>query len=886
MGQDPPRRPSQQGFHNTFGQGRSIKRDSIQGDGQRASGDTAPNLKRIRTVDRPDERSPVDQRDHVEGSSPTTLVSHRPRHPDNLKQHPSNQLSKAPTSHLSGISVKPLLDLVFDRFAWSKVKSEASKSHKRAVRSQEHNHYHPSDYSSSPELLATQQRQNLDDMQRADKYMGEIDDRIASAMQPILRHISETWIKSSDASNASEERVASEAKMNTIQTTMKKEMEESFKKEVAESQQFIKELVGSQVTKLKEALAQENEQKLHSLQKTLAQEGEDRATSLRKTLIQENEKRVAEMKDSINREHKAKIAALENALANEAKNKDRIAALEKSLSNEAKNKDRIAALERSLSEEVRNKERITALEKSLSNEAKNKERIAALEKSLSNEAKNKDRIAALEKSLSEEARNKERIAALEKSLFEEVRNKERITMLEKSLSQEVRNKERIAALEKSLSEAIRTKERISELEKSLSEAVRTKERISELEKSLSKEVRNRDRIAELEKSLSEQVRNKDRIAELEKSVSEQANDKKKTADLEKTLSEQREKNSGLQKRVKIAEARLDRAEADQQLLVKSLVDPKELAFLKDRVLRLEEKHILLSESSVNRAQLAEQLRKLSLSQDDEFGKHEARMKDHSTIIKRLEGQLCDHFKLITENKQQKDAAASRLDSLESTISNFSAEWEEIKKRVEKLGSTRSASVPDDKIMEVIKPELEKWNEKIKENILKIQNKLQPFIVEERYKRETLEEQFGNITRQVSEIEKEHATIKTDYSGLRRQLNDQNRLNILEGSRIEEKLNSRIRLLDEFKSQMEGVYMQVESLNNWQTNFNTAGLYKDIISHINKTIPEGTAPQIIALKQKLNSIETRFAAWENTSNKRRKLPGGNVKVVNGRQIDAQ
>ncbi|KKP07415.1 hypothetical protein THAR02_00477 [Trichoderma harzianum] len=862
MGQDPPRRPSQQGFHNTFGQGRSIKRDSIQGDGQRASGDTAPNAKRIRTVDRPDERSPVDQRNHLEGSSPTTLVSHRQRHPDNPKQQPSSQIPKALSSHVSGISFKPVLDLIFDRFAWCKIKNEADKSHKRAVHSQERNHYRPSDYGSSPEFIAAQQKQNLEDMKRADKYVGELDDKIASAMQPLMRHISEAWGKSSDGSNASEEREASEAKINTIQTTMKKEMEESFKKEVAESQQLIKELVGSQMTKLKEALAQENEQKLHSLQKTLAQEGEDRATSLRKTLIQENEKRIAEMKESINREHKAKIAALENALADEAKNKDRIAALEQSLSNEAKNKDRIAALEKSLSNEARNKERITVLEKSLSEELGNKGRIAALEKSLLNEAKNKDRIAALEKSLSEQVGNKNRIVALEKSL-----------------SGEARNKERIAALEKSLSEA-----------------VRNKDRIAELEKSLSGEVRNKDRIVELEKSLSEQVRNKDRIADLEKSLSEQANYKQKTAELEKTLSEQREKNSGLQKRVAIAEARLDRAEADQQLLIKSLVDPKQLTVIKDQVSRLDvslrqavSAQRLLSESSINKAQLAQQLQQLSLSQDDKFSKHEARVNDHSTIIKRLEEQLCDHSKLITENKQQKDAATTRLSSLESAISNFSAEWEEMKRRVEKLSSVRSASVPDNKILEVIKPELDKLDKFVRENITRIQSRLQPFLVQESLARETLEEQFGNITRQVAGIEKEHAIIKADCSEIREQVNNQNQLIDLERGRFDEKLNSRMSMLnDRFKSGMEGVYMQVQSLNAWQTNFNTAGLYGNIISHINKTIPEGpdTAPQIVALKQQLKGIEARLAAWENASNKRRKLPGGNVKVVNGRQIDAQ
>ena len=78
MGQDPPRRPSQQGFHKTFGQGRNTKRDSIQGNSQRAADDAAPSLKRTRTVDRPDERSLVGQRDRLEGADPTTLGSGTP----------------------------------------------------------------------------------------------------------------------------------------------------------------------------------------------------------------------------------------------------------------------------------------------------------------------------------------------------------------------------------------------------------------------------------------------------------------------------------------------------------------------------------------------------------------------------------------------------------------------------------------------------------------------------------------------------------------------------------------------------------------------------------------------------------------------------------------
>ncbi|UKZ80528.1 hypothetical protein TrVFT333_008289 [Trichoderma virens FT-333] len=746
-------------------------------------------------------------------------------------------------------------------------------------------------------------------------------------MQPLLQQMSEAWSKSPDASNASEDREASEAKMNTIQNTIQKEMEESFKKEATESQQLMKDLIGSQMAKLKEALTQENEQKLHSLQKTLAQEAEDRATSLRKTLMQDNEKRVAEMKDSINREHKARIIALENALSEEAKNKARIAALENALSKEVKSKDRIAALERAVYEETKNKDRITVLEKALFEEARNKDRISALERAMYEETKNKDRIAvlekamfeearnkdriadlekalseearnkaritALEKALSEEASNKARIAALEKALSEEAKNKARITALEKALSEEAKNKARITALEKALSEEAKNKARITALEKALSEEAKNKARIAALEKALSEEAKNRDRIAALETTLSEEIQNKDRIAELEKILSEEANHKTRAAALEKNLSKESERNAGLGKRVLKLEFRADRAEADQKLLVDSLISKSQLTSLDDKIAMVDAElrmtisdQRILSESWINKAQLAEQLQQLSLSQDKKLGKLEAQVNllpDHSPRIEELAEQICDHSKLIKDKEQMQDEANLRLDSLESTLTNFLEEGEEIKERVQKLSSTKPVSVSNDQILEVIKPEMAKNTKDTREMIMQIQHKLRPFLEQERHKRETLEEQVGDVSRQITEIQKESATTKTDYSGLTEKLDGQTD----EVRRLEESTNIRIGLImDEFRSQMESVYIQVQTLNSWQTNFSTQGLYRDMVNHINRTIPEGPAavPQIKLLKQQVSGIETRIAAWESTSNKKRKLVSGNARVINGHQTD--
>ncbi|KAL7795246.1 hypothetical protein V8C37DRAFT_374952 [Trichoderma ceciliae] len=660
MSQDRWRSQSiQEGVHRV-GPSRG-KRDSNQGHSQRSSSDAGSNPKRPRTVEQPEERSPVAQRDRSEVSSPTTsttsttstaLVPHRQRHPDTpKKQHLARSSSKVDANSLSAASLKQLLDLCSDRLIWYKIRSEAVKAHKRITVNQEQHQHRPSDYASSSELLAKEHKQSMDEIRRAEKFIAELDDKLASALQPLLKNISESWAKNAAPSSTSEEPAATEARLNVIQDAIKREMEISLKKGVTESQQSMKELLGSQMSKLKESLAQETEQKMKSLRKTLVQEGEERANSLRKTLVQDNEKRIADVKLPSAGENKSKIAELENALAKESR-----------------------------------------------------------------------------------------------------------------------------------------------------------------------------------------------------------------------------KNAVLDRKVADLEARLDKITSEQRELLESLV---------------------------NKTQLAQHLQQLSNSQDEKLAKLEASLDlraDNSPRMEDLARQVCNHSKLINEKTQQQDDSNTRLGSLESTMSklaaegleNIAAEVVEIKERVQNLNSNHEpAPISDDKILEVIRPELTRNTNNTREMIMHIQEKLRPFLEQERHRRETLEEQFGDFTRQISELQKESITTKAEHSRLKEELNGQgqiysNELGWLEG-RVNDRINSTI---GDFTATFEGVFLQLQGLNAWQANFNTRGLYRDILGHINSTLPDGTLMQLKTLRQRVEVIETRMSGCENnTSNKKRKLSSGSSKAVNGHQTDA-
>ncbi|KAL6891531.1 hypothetical protein HDV57DRAFT_302305 [Trichoderma longibrachiatum] len=650
-------RNTEQGFHKIFGNGR--KRDSIHGDSnQRQAGDApkAPSgSKRSRPVDRPDERSSAAQRDRGEKSAPTPTVSHRPRQPGNPNKPQSSDRLISVTANI----LKPVLDSICERMTWFQARHKHGKSLNLSRAIQEQNHYHPSDYPGSADLLVNQEQQLREDIESANQRIASTDEKIAAALQPLLQHLSNTCAKDCNSSGNSEERAVSEAKLAAVSITLKKETHDSIKQEAADIQQKIQELVESQMAKLKDAMIQDNEQKLekkvdnklHSLRLALTQEAESRATSLRKKLAHGYEQRLTEMKGTITQDNQKTIGELKMALA-----------------------------------------------------------------------------------------------------------------------------------------------------------------------------------------------------------------------------EANQKNAALHEQMASLEARLDQSASEQRQLLKSLVDE---------------------------AQLSQKLQQLSVSKDEKLSKFEARLDslpNHAPRLEQLEENMREHSKFIETKAQQQDAASTRLESMESTSSKALAEVREIKEHVQRLLSSGNSTtlLTNSQILDVVRPELAKSDEKHKLGMKRIQDGLAPFLGKERASREALESQLEIISAQISELQCECSTAQNRLSGFTENFEKQRQLFVGGLKSLEDMVNGRLnQAISELRSDarglrpdfelsrddFEGICLQLQALNNWQTHFSTNGLYRDIVAHIQNTLPESS-------RMRIDRLEARLAAFEmSLSNKRRKLPGNNAAMVDGHQPDS-
>lgn len=290
----------------------------------------------------------------------------------------------------------------------------------------------------------------------------------------------------------------------------------------------------------------------------------------------------------------------------------------------------------------------------------------------------------------------------------------------------------------------------------------------------------------------------------------------------------------------------------------------------------------------------------TMSRIEDLSKIEARLNslaDNSPKIEDLVKEERIRWDLLGRKAHEFNTRLASLESMASAVSSeelgdIRTEMANIHERIQNLSSKHeSPPVSTDSIRRAIWLEVEKEIDSkanaTKEMLANVQSGLNKFLQTEREEREALEVQCSEVTRQLLEAQQEAATMQSTLSELSEKVNDPNlhQKNIL--GWVEEKFNSCIGVaVHDIRHSLEGVYMQLQAVTVWQNNFNTKGLYRDILNHINATMPDGTVMQLRSLKQRMEGAETRIAVCENSiSNKRRKLPSGNSRIVTGDQADA-
>lgn len=675
-----------------------------------------------------------------------------------------------------------------ENFEWFQLRSRAVKHLKNYSKPQEQSHHRLSDFSSASNLQISERKAAQDDIEKADKQITDFCNKISPALRSILQGILDGGGICATPSSIPDKPMVSDAKLNTVQDTIKKDLETLFKKDIAESQQSMKDFFQSQTSALKEALSQEYEQRFKCLKETLMQESEERQASLKKTLTQEEEARVKSLRNSLAQDYEKRIADIKHSVARESR-------------------DQIADLQTDLAKES---EKNTALEK----------KITYLK-------------IELDKAASGQRQKLQ-------SLVEQTHLDQRLQLL--SSSQEDKFSEIRSYVDHKMDNTL---------------YVQRLQRVDLLSDS------HKEKLGKLEDQAEDDAR---RIENLEVQM----------CNLSRLINKKAQQVSDSQEeKLDELEASLNRLK-DDNLVVNRLLESQN-----DKLSKLDD-------FKATTPGIAD-LRNL-----------EARMDSLATDTPRIkdfinEGRI--HLELIEKGAQLFNTRLLSLESVASTLSakeldSIRTEMAKMDQRIRNFNPKHESLPPSaDSIRQAIWLEVEKEMENkanaTKVTLANVQSGLHKFLKTEREEREALEAQCAEVTRQLSEAQQGAAATKRELSELKKIVNEPTpkQDNVLDC--IEEKLNNHIgAVVIDFHGRLEGIYLHLQGLGQWQNNFSTKGLYRDILNHINATMPDGVVVQLRNLKQRVDVAETRIAACENgISNKRRKLPSGGSKTVSGNQADA-
>lgn len=687
---------------------------------------------------------------------------------------------------------------------------------------QEQSHHRHSDYSSVSNLQANERKAAQEDIERADKQITEFCNKISPALRTILQGVLGGGGMGATQFAISDKPVVSEAKLNTVQDTIKREMKALFQKDLAESQQSMKVDFELQLSGLKEALSQEYEQQLNSLKGTLTQEWEERENSLKKTLTQEGDERVKSLKKILTQEGEERMKSLKRSLTQEGE--ERVKSLKRSLAED--NDKRIADIKLSVAQESKNQ--IGILEKALANESK---KNAALGKKIA------DLETKLDNATSEQRQKLE-------SLVDQTHLDQRLQHLSNSQEDKLGEMKTYMDQKMNITSYIQQLQQVELLSNS------HKEKLGKFETRLKQAEDNTSNIENLEG----QVHN---LSTLIKENAQQLSDSQdeKLGDLRASLNRLNDENLAADQLFKSQDDKLSKLENQLGDAISRIEDLGKLETrinsLADNSPRIED----LVKEGRSHLELVER-------KAQEFNARLASLESVASTVSEEElGKIRTEMANINERTQnlgpKYESPPVSTDLIRRAI------WLEVEKEMEsKANDTRAklASVQSG-LNQFLKTEREE-REALEAQCAEVTRQL----FEAQKEAAEMKSKISDLTKRGNDLNLKHDNnFKWFEDKFNRRIGD---------------------VVVEFNHAFQGIYLQLQTITVWQNNFSTKGLYKDILNYINATMPDGTAMQLRSLKQRVEVAETRIAAYENsTSNKRRKLPGGSSRIITGDQADA-
>ncbi|PHH93181.1 hypothetical protein CDD83_10730 [Cordyceps sp. RAO-2017] len=254
--------------------------------------------------------------------------------------------------------------------------------------------------------------------------------------------------------------------------------------------------------------------------------------------------------------------------------------------------------------------------------------------------------------------------------------------------------------------------------------------------------------------------------------------------------------------------------------------------------------------------------------------------DLMKLLEKLQQEVDDHGVRLKKHTDQHTEASAAIKIIESSVAKLCAPDQRAglaQSPVKVESSTHQAASDHDDVKQITRAEV---NEQLRNFLPTLVEKFSGYLQDERVKREAVAKDADAATSNISMLRSDLDSFKKEYEASLEQLARHN-VDLASHDQSIRSLESGLPTTGaEIKPELDELAMQVRDVQSWQNNFTTRPLYRDIVEHINATLPNGVAQQLRTLTARLESFEHYFETTNAGAYKKRRLNPDGSTTTNG------
>ena len=266
---------------------------------------------------------------------------------------------------------------------------------------------------------------------------------------------------------------------------------------------------------------------------------------------------------------------------------------------------------------------------------------------------------------------------------------------------------------------------------------------------------------------------------------------------------------------------------------------------------------------------------IALAQTNRQEEVQSKLQETTAQIDKQESSIKFLAKSFEELRCSVDA---KTGALQSSISTYKARQTGLRPSSQSRKPEDASTDTTDRdtpVREIVEAQVNKANLNLQTQLSHIVNRLGSFIDSERKKRLTIQERLSEASQITETMTKLEAALKDQVIDGARQSRDIDIIN----NQIRLCIEGQGTIKDMIQTRFEDVKLQLLGLHNWQSNFNSKYLFREICGYIDNTMSKSFKHAISQLDGRLKAVEEEVLPA-----KRRKVAYGSAAPQSSRPVD--